>query len=451
MMTKADPVQALHATLARRETPETIAALIASALPSPNRKLSSELSKVIEGSVARRFGWSSMASVFRAPDRMDRQVAKARELALLFLGGTLPEADDTEALDAFIDAFNVTIGKEPGQSSFKNNRRNRKARGEIGLHLSRRRYGKLFRIAARLEHRLGSLRREEAKHRLILVGKAALAPALSLDDLGDHAPTAAFVAYYAARMKLRSEFTIAGQQRPFDHLAEALLERCARDPQTRWYAIAHVFPRTDVLAHLADDEKGRLLGQWFDILSEISDRLEAAYRTTHIDLATMIVKRGNDSSTWNLLAGAWNRARDHWMAFIVALGLDHVFDVMLPGKVMRLMAADVARWHSISGGGIHPDTEVWRVLPKPWDVLRGEAACTRAKIEAACRSSGVDAAKGGWIAPRPRNAVSLAKPTPELVHGVAVNNPYFASMLRDMGTYSGKAPRKGFFERLFGN
>ena len=448
-MTKPDPVQALHATLARRDTPETIAALIASALPSSDRKLSAELYKVIEGSVARRFGWSSIASVFRAPDRMDRQVAKARELALLFLGGALPEADDTVALDAFVEAFNVTIGKTPGQNSFKNNRRNREARGEIGLNLSRRRYGKLFRIAARLERRLASLRREEAKHRLILVSKAALAPALSLDDLGGHVPTAAFVAYYAARMKLRSEFTIAGQQRPFDHLADALLAHCARDPKTRWYAIAHVFPRADVLAHLSDDEKGRLLGQWFDILSEISDRLEAAHRVTDIDLATMIVKRGNDSSTWNLLAGAWNRARDHWMAFVVALELDHVFDVMLPGKVMRLMAADVAKWHSISGGGIHPDTEVWQALPKPWEVLRGEAECTREKIEAACRNSRVDAVKGGWTAPHPRHAVSLAKPTPELVHGVAVNNPYFASMLREMGAYSGKAPRKGFFDRLF--
>lgn len=40
-------------------------------------------------------------------------------------------------------------------------------------------------------------------------------------------PTVAFVAYYAARIKLR----------------------------TSWYAIAHVFPRADVLARLTEEQK----------------------------------------------------------------------------------------------------------------------------------------------------------------------------------------------------
>ncbi|WCM29559.1 hypothetical protein NDN01_12025 [Sphingomonas sp. QA11] len=451
-MTTPDPVQALHETLVRRDTPETVAALIASALPPPqDRKLTAELQKIIRGSGARRFGWSSMASVFRAPDRMDRQIAKARELAQLFLDNALPESDDADALDSFIARFNVLIGKQPGRASFKHDRHNRQARGALGLDISRRRYVKLFRVAARLERRLAALRREESRHRLVLLGKAALAPDLTLGDLGGHAPTAAFVAYYAARMKLRSEFTISGQQQPFDHLAAALLDLCARDTRTRWYAIAHVFPRHDVLSHLSDAEKGQLLGRWFDILNEISDRLEAAYRTTDIDLASMIVKRGNDSSTWNLLATAWNRARDHWMALIVALGLEPVFEQMLPGKVMRLMAADVAYWHRSAGGGIHPDTLVWQALPKPWEVLHGEVKCTREKVEVACAEKDVDPIKAGWTAPQSRRAVASAKPTPELVHGVTVNNPYFASLLRDMGAFSGKPPRKRFFDLLFGD
>ncbi|MGH6614893.1 hypothetical protein [Sphingomonas sp.] len=446
-----DPIQSLQATLSRRDRPEAVAALILPSIASDEHTVLADLRRVIDGSVVRRYGWSSMTNVFRAPDPMDRQIAKARELAGLFLDGKLPQSNDADALDAFIAAFNAMIGKTPGLRSFKNDRRNRQARAEVDLTLSRRRYGKLFRIAARLERRLAALRREEDRHRLVLVGKAALAPDLVADDFVGHVPTAAFVAYYTARMKLRSEFTIAGQQRPFDHLAAALLKRCASDPETRWYAIAHVFPREDVLAHLSDREKGQLLGRWFDILNEIADRLEAAHHKTDIDLDTMIVKRGNDSSTWNLLAGAWNRARDHWLALIVALNLDDLFDTMLPGKVMRLMAADVAYWHRSTGGGIHPDTQVWQALPKPWDVLRGEAICTRDTIETVCKRHDVDAGKNGWTAPRQRRTAAVSKPTPELVHGVTVNNPYFASILREARAFSGKQPRPGVIKRLIGD
>lgn len=434
-----DPVARLHATLERREMPETVAEIIRQALPPPlERRVRSPLSAVVRSSVRRFFGWSSMPTAFCGPDLMDRQVAKARELAELFLGGRLSHGDDPDALEAFVAAFNALIWKEPGRDSFKHDRLGREMRAVLGPGLSRRRYGKLFRLAGRLERRLARLRAEEARHRLILVSKAALAPDLGLDDLGGHGPTAAFVAYYAARMKLRSEFTVAGQQRPFDALAAALLALCEEDPGTRWFAIAHVFPRADVLARLTDEQRGRLLGRWFGILSETAERLDAAQARTRIDLATMIVRRGNDSSTWNLLAGAWNRARDHWMALVDALGMDGLLDEMLPGKVMRLMAADVAAWHRSTGGAVHPDTLVWAELPKPWAVLRGEATCTRAQVEAVCRRHGIDPVKNGWTAPRPRTAVAEFRPTPELVHGVTVNDPRLASVLRRVGVFSGK-------------
>lgn len=436
----------LHASLTERQTPETIAAIIDKAYPLMVRlKLRSALRAVIKPSVQRYFGWSAMATRFHAPVPMDRQIGKARELAKLFLDRTLPESDDPDALEAFIAAFNVLIGKHPGRASFKEDRLNGAERDAAGLELSRRRYDKLFRLAGRLERRLRALRREEARHRLVLVSKAALAPDLTLDDLGGHLPTAGFVAYYAARMKLRSEFTIDGQQRPFDGLARDLLKICDQDPATRWSAIAHVFPRADVLARLSDSEKGRLLGRWFDILSEIAEQLEIAYSHTGIDLDTMIVKRGNDSSTWNILAGAWNRARDHWVALIDALELTALFETMLPGKVMRLMAADVAAWHRSAGGGVHPDTLVWADLPKPWTVLRGDAQCARLDVEAACARHGVDPVKSGWSAARARTEVATFRPTPELVHGVPVNNPYIATLLRDAGVFSGRSVR---IERL---
>lgn len=446
-MSSPDPVAALHATLVRRETPETVGKMILDVMPGMRRESFVDRLKRAVGlpvragfdlAVHQRLGWSSMSREFRRPDAVGRQLDKARELALLFLGENLPEGADAQALDDVARELNRLIHKAPGKSGFKEHRLTASGRRDVGLTLSRRRYDKLFRLAGRLEQRAVRLAREEQKFDLILVGKAALAPRLASDDFDGDVASAAFVAYYAARMKLRSEFTIAGQQKPFDEFAAALLAECEKGGRTSWWAIAHVFPRADVLARLTDDQKGQLLGKWFDILQVAAVRLDEACRLTHIDLENMIVRRGNDSSTWNLLAGAFNRARDHWIALLDAIGASAVLDAMMPGKVLRLMAADVAQWHRRTGGGVHPDTLVWRRLPPPWAVLNGEADCTRADIEAACRAAGVEPGKGGWTRPRARTAVAVFRPTPELVHGVAVSNPFFASYLKNAGVFSGK-------------
>lgn len=439
-------IRQLHATFERRDTPEVVAEFIGRALPS---SLILHLIRVrIAKSARRMFGWSSMATVFRVPTKPLGSAKKARELSLLFLHAQLSEGDDPDQIEALIAELNALIGKRPGAISFKNDRLNRVERAQRRLQLSRRRYDKLFRLIGRLETKLAKLRVEEAKHRLLLVSKAGLASELTVEQLGSSVPTAAFIAYYAARMKLRSEFTVEGQQKPFDDLAAALLRLCERDPAADWYAIAHVFPRADVLARLTDVQKGELLGRWFAILSEVAERLEGAWRRTDINLDTMIVRRGNDSSTWNLFAGAWNRARDQWIALVEALGLEALFDQMLPGKVMRLMAADVAAWHRREGGDVHPDTKVWAELPKPWEVLRLEAPCDRATVEAACRRARVNPTKSGWSAARPRTAVAEFRPTPELVHGVNVGDPYMAAFLKRLGAYSGRPLREDVLRDL---
>jgi hypothetical protein len=112
-----------------------------------------------------------------------------------------------------------------------------------------------------------------------------------------------FIAYYVARCNLRSEFTTLGQQRPY------------------W-------------------ERGG------------------------INRETMVVRRGNDSSAWNNTAGAWNKARGSWIALLQAMGMTEELDSMCFGKVLRLMAADVAAWHRLSGGELEPDTKVWSEVPR---------------------------------------------------------------------------------------
>jgi hypothetical protein len=73
--------------------------------------------------------------------------------------------------------------------------------------------------------------------------------------------------------------------------------------------------------------------------------LEELWNENDIYRKTMAVKKGNDSTTWNNTAGAWNKARDNWMNLIYALDLDFILDDICFGKVMRLMAADVIAWH----------------------------------------------------------------------------------------------------------
>ena len=120
------------------------------------------------------------------------------------------------------------------------------------------------------------------------------------------------------------------------------------------------------------------------------------------------------------------------------MGMGTVVDRFLPGKVLRLMAGDVAWNHRVVGGGLHPDTRVWAELPFPWDVMRGRASCDRASIEAACRRHGLDPVRTGWTAPLVSTRAVPYKATPELVHGVAVASPEIAAVLRRAGWCSGK-------------
>ncbi len=88
-------ISSLHATPARRDTPEMVAELIGRALPPGfARRLQGPIHDRIAAFVRRTFGWSSMRTFFRAPVNHAGRFAKARELALLFLNVQPPEGDD---------------------------------------------------------------------------------------------------------------------------------------------------------------------------------------------------------------------------------------------------------------------------------------------------------------------------------------------------------------------
>jgi hypothetical protein len=180
-----------------------------------------------------------------------------------------------------------------------------------------------------------------------------------------------------------------------------------------------------------------LLGRWTSILEELAALLKEVWGNSHINRKTMMVKKGDDSSTWNSLAGAWNKVRDGWMNLVFSLGMEAILEEMCFGKVLRLMAADLVAWNHLWGGKLDPNTIVWNELPLPWQVFSGKATCTKAMVEKACEKANLNPKKSGWIAPRPQGVVKF-KPTPELVHGVSIENPFLAKVLKSHNYFSGK-------------
>jgi hypothetical protein len=127
------------------------------------------------------------------------------------------------------------------------------------------------------------------------------------------------------------------------------------------------------------------------------------------------------------------------MNLIYSLGMEYILEEICFGKVLRLMAADVVAWHRSSGGKLDPNTEVWNKLPLPWEVFGHRAFCNKDLVVRYCKEAGLDPEESGWIAPRVQKVVEF-KPTPELVHGVTVSNPFLASVLKRHRYFSGKYP-----------
>ena len=431
-----ETLRTLFDTLQGRHRPEDVVRLVLAAYPALGRRERWKLRRTVWSG----FAYSLMPTTFEAPAGLARPLGVLAELL------ELPRLSEVEARDpdrvrALLGRARPVIGMSEGQTDFMAHRRHREERQAHGLTLSRRRYNKLFRLIGRLEQYTADLERQQTLAWLGRVAKTSFAGDLLWEDFSADPDTACFVAYMTANLGRRSVFTNGPQARAFDDVAAMLFGRCENSATANWFAVAHVFPRRDVLDRLSAEQRLRLLGHALKVLHDASVLLRWTWEQSDINLETMIVRRGNDSSTWNTLAGAWNRARDYWIALLQAMGHDATFDVFLPGKVMRLMAADVAAWHRATAGDVHDDTAVWAALPKPWEVLSGEATCTRELIEQTCRQYGIDPERSGWTAARPRTAVAAWEPTYDLVHGIGVSDPELATVLRRIGVFSGKRLR----------
>ncbi|ASZ15061.1 hypothetical protein CK934_22250 [Chitinophaga sp. MD30] len=448
-------IAALYQTLQTRKRPEDIAEMIRYLLAdklSPSER--NILEKAANGSLAKNaWGYTAMLQDFGNVVGAGHQVAAAVALFQL-KEDNAALYDDPIHITNFLQHAAGIIHKTVGKNDFRHDRLNREEREILELDISKRRYNKKWRMLKRIERKLQTILRETKKLTFQKVAKHGLGHTISFETFSADIYAACFIAYYNARCNLRSVFTNKKQERPFDEICDMLFmlykrERAEQDPARSaeaWWAISHIYATQEVLWQLTDKQRGILLGQWTTILQDIAAFLEELWYSNSIDRRTMIVKKGNDSSTWNNTAGAWNKARDNWMQLVYSLGMDMLLEEVCFGKVLRLIAGDVAAWHFASGGKLDPNTSVWAGVPLPWEVLTNRATCNKDLIIQHCKGAGLHAEQSGWIAPKTHGVVPFT-PTPELVYGVSISNPYIAAMLKRSKYFSGKGGQRIFPEK----
>ena len=240
-------------------------------------------------------------------------------------------------------------------------------------------------------------------------------------------------------------FTLAARENPVDRLALGLLDVAMAGHRPDWEMLAWVYPRPAVLARLTSRQLGALLGDWHAVMAGTAAELERAWPgDENVNRMTMIVRRGMDSSTWNIMAQAYNAARAAWLGCVAASGALPLLEPACPGKVMRLMAADLAWWHQASGGDVDPNTAVWARLPLPWQVLAGTHRCTAADVRAACAGACLDPLPAaGW--PRCRTAPRRSSRRPRTwCTASPCPTRFWAAVLRRGGAFSGKTIKAGY-------
>ncbi|TSC82167.1 MAG: hypothetical protein G01um101419_665 [Parcubacteria group bacterium Gr01-1014_19] len=387
--------------------------------------------------LAKYAGHTSMASVFDKADDLSKQLKIASEL--------FPKVDqpkdpqDPRQLEKYLSALESFLGSDIGLD-FKN-RPNRDGRVVMELpHKGHRAFNKRARLITRMKEKLARYNHNLLMRSLAQIAKSRLACRITKKAFESDVDAAIYIAYITSQLNVRSVFTNGSQKRAFDSIAKMLFARL-QTGKANWRAIAMVDPSPEVLKNVSAKGKGHLVGEWFEVMKSAAEILRDLMKSGDYRLDKMIVKRGNDSSTWNEAAGAYNKCRQGWINALTYSNMGGALKDFCPGKALRLMAADVVSWH---GGpdGLDPDTKVWNELPKPWEVILDGKRCSRHMVMLACRRCKVEPKKWLENSDGPRDAES-AELTPELVYGVSVGSPELAKILKKAGFFAGPSKWEG--------
>lgn len=423
----------LHRSLDARLRPEDVLAIIGrgrpSAVPPEWRTMFRGAGSGARPAMSPAV-YSLMSSDFARPVGGERQLRSVERA----FQAPIPDHVDPNSPQALRTMVEI-LSSEVGGNGRKLTAEQRRA---AGIELSARKYRRQWRAMRRLHYKANTLARQQTLRELELLGRSGFASTISLERFAADPRAAHFIAYWVARRNLRRQFTLESRKNPMDSVAQEFLEQCINTPSTDWEMIAMACPNPGIIKRLTSEQLGTFLGRWFHLMAQCAGYLKEAW-PADVEKTTMIVRQGHDSSTWNTMASAYNNARVNWLACLTALGAEDLLSAACPGKVMRLMAADLAYWHRSSGGDVDPNTKVWAKLPMPWEVIEGTHFCNRQVVKLACRAAGLDPQESGWTAPRATAAEPVKfELTPELVHGVTVASPEWAALLRRAGVFSGK-------------
>ncbi|NJO02311.1 MAG: hypothetical protein HC880_12035 [Bacteroidia bacterium] len=424
----------LFKSLDRRKQPEDIAARILMILGndlSPSEKDQWQASTPQE-SGSPWPGHSSLAEDFQPPVGMRRQIRKALDLFVSAPNFDKNFYSQPEEVRKFIHNISQEIHKDFGANDFKHDRLSRIQRQNQGLDLSRRKYNKLFRHLKRLEEKLRILELELKKLSFRRMEKSGLAYQLDWETFSSDVPSACFIAYYTALCNQRPETAGPAPSSFPDAIARLLFARCLGNAQSTWWAIAHVCLHEEVISRLTDKHKGKLIGRWFGILSEIADLLATLWESSALQRDTMTARPGNDSSSWNHTANAWNNARLHWIALLRALNLQTMLTAIYLGKVQPLSFIKAETSLSKTNAASKNDWLLWLALPLPWEVLRGRQICSRQRVENQCARQRIDPASLDWPAPQ---TSTDNHPSPTLIQVIKEDAPALINLLKAHGYF----------------
>lgn len=440
-MSSTISARAILAQSLQRRTPtwQVAAAILDLGVIAKSSPLHADLTRLAG---ERRWGWS-MNDDFDRVDAVDTQLITLREL----FADVAVDAreDDVASLRAAyrlcMDSLGLN-GLEAGHTlagwpSFKR----RVAASAYGVKGAKRRVRFLRDFADRVD-RLADVQRLRTAQMRAKSRMASDIDAAACDDL-----TLAACAYLASRANRRSIFQIGAQSRAFDNISEALFglmdEAADRGLDVAWSQVALVRPTKRIIERLDAAQRGDLIARFHAAMTDAADALSGLWPQLPERMrAEMVMVRGVDSSRWNAYAGAYNTMRAAWVSSVLAAGLDRMLDAYLPGKAVRLMAADVAWMYRGNGQDLHEDTRMFGALARPWDVVSGDVAQGRDDVLAAARSCAVDALRTGWVGPRELDPIEVAEAEPALVHGVVVADAHLASVLRRCGVFSAKGLRE---------
>lgn len=414
----------LHEALTARYRPEDVASacgrILAARLTDSERQILGRASRHAE----RR---SLMSDDWERPTMPRKQV----ELVATLFGSVaqpLPDVTDPSAIRAWAQRLGSRVAWTEGQYRVPS-----RAEMDTGIG-SRRSSVRAWRALGRLSGRVDQYDWTLARYRFATSGRSGFASEIALSEVEADADAACFAAYFSARVNVRRRFTLSGKDNPMDEVATMLFDRLTEESD--WWLVARVTPTVDAIGHLSDGHRGELIGRYTNLMRETALTLARLDSAVPADRKGWVVRRGQDSDTWNLAAQAYNRARDSWLNVLEATNLtDDVLAGFCPPKAMRLMAADLVYWHR---GELDPNTAIAAALPFVGDVFARDVRCTRGLVIAVCRDLGLDPYTSGWAGRRAARAASDFVPTPELVHGVTVSDPIVAAVLRRAGVWSAK-------------